>query len=66
MIERMRPTGFMGVRADELGQYLDTSSFNILADECRKSCDQMDARMPGWAQANKLKRIVQVRVEVME
>lgn len=62
----MTKEAFVAIRKDEMGEWMDTGSLEVLLDMARKTALKHNAAAPGWAKANPVKRIARVRIEVID
>ena len=54
----MKKNGWGAIRKNEEGEWIDSYSFDLLPDECRKRAGITDAQIPHWAKTNPIQRIV--------
>jgi len=53
--------GYMAVRQGD-HEWLDTSSYSCLLEECRRKARALDKRIPHYSNANPVVRFVQVEI----
>lgn len=60
----MEKEGFVAVRANDLGPWIDSSSFRLLAECVEESIKQAEKDIPWWSKANPVVAVVHAKIVI--